>query len=74
MILNYVLSISYHVSYIFYFECDQLSASIGFNFAGKTLDFEARFKQVLEFKKSHGHTRSKFSYYLIDSFHLEHIS
>ncbi|KAL7482165.1 hypothetical protein ACHAW6_007855 [Cyclotella cf. meneghiniana] len=32
-------------------------ASIGFNFAGKILDFEARFKQLLEFVKEFGHTR-----------------
>lgn len=37
-----------------------VSAGIGFNFAGKRLDFETRFKQLLEFVREHGHTRGKW--------------
>lgn len=32
-------------------------AEIGFNFQGKWLDFETRFKQLLEFIREHGHSR-----------------
>lgn len=37
-------------------------AGIGFNFAGKRLDFDARFRQLLEFVKEHGHTRGKLQF------------